>query len=111
MSSSLEAPNMQQGVDDLNGLSASCSMLPARLRWGVYLLLIAIAVGNMTGRLLSVNSVDKSQLEVAKIREALDRARKTLIKDGVTGEQLESEMAIKDQRLRDELRLQRPFLS
>ncbi len=30
----------------------------AGLRWGVYLVLIAVAVGNMTGRLLAVNSVD-----------------------------------------------------
>src|SRR3954464_14993190 len=105
------AGSMEQGVDDLNGLPAPYSVLPARVRWGVYLLLIAIAVGNMTGRLLSVNSVDKSQLEVAKLREALDRARKQLIREGVTGEQLESRMAIEDQRLRDELRLQRPFLS
>lgn len=36
----------------------------ARLRWGVYLVLIAIAVGNMTGRLLAVNSVDKIGLEL-----------------------------------------------
>ena len=35
----------------------------ARLRWGVYLVLIAVAVGNMTGRLLAVNSVDKVGLE------------------------------------------------
>ena len=111
MSSSLEARNMQQGVDDVNGLPASSSLLPARVRWGVYLLLIAIAVGNMTGRLLSVNSVDKVQLEVTKLREGLDRQRKQLIKDGVTGEQFESRMAVESERLRDELRLQRPFLS
>src|SRR3954452_5630524 len=92
-------------------LLAPGALLQARVRWGVYLLLIAVAVGNMTGRLLSVNSVDKSQLEVTKLREALDRARKQLIKEGVTGEQLESRMAIEEQRLRDELRLQRPFLS
>ncbi len=35
----------------------------ARLRWGIYLVLIAVAVGNMTGRLLAVNSVDKAALE------------------------------------------------
>ena len=35
----------------------------ARLRWGIYLVLIAAAVGNMTGRLLAVNSVDKIGLE------------------------------------------------
>ena len=32
----------------------------ARLRWGVYLLLMAVAVGNISGRLLAVNSVDKA---------------------------------------------------
>jgi hypothetical protein len=35
----------------------------ARLRWGVYLLLVAIALGNMTGRLAAVNSVDKIGIE------------------------------------------------
>ena len=64
---------------------ALCSMLPARVRWGVYLLLIAVAVGNMTGRLLSVNSVDKSQLEVAKLREALDRAAEAIDQRGRDG--------------------------
>jgi hypothetical protein len=33
------------------------------LRWGVYGLLIALAVGNMTGRILAVNSVDYARLE------------------------------------------------
>jgi MFS family permease len=38
----------------------------ATLRWGVYLVLIAIAVGNMSGRLLAVNSVDKAALEISR---------------------------------------------
>lgn len=38
----------------------------ARLRWGIYLVLIAVAAGNMTGRLLAVNSVDKSALEKSR---------------------------------------------
>jgi len=33
------------------------------LRWGIYLLLIALAVGNMTGRLMAVNSVNRVDLE------------------------------------------------
>src|SRR6476646_5235558 len=102
---------MDRGVEDPIGQAALYSVLPARVRWGVYLLLIAIAVGNMTGRLLSVNSVDKVQLEVTKLREGLDRQRKQLIKDGVAGEQFESRMAAEATRLRDVLRLQRPFLS
>ena len=54
------------------------SPLPAprsqlHVRWGIYLLLIAIAVGNMTGRLLSVNSVDKVQLEATRIKDRLSQ--------------------------------------
>ncbi|MGE0606590.1 MAG: hypothetical protein AB7O62_05630 [Pirellulales bacterium] len=35
----------------------------ARLRWGVYLILISISVGGITGRILAVNSIDKLALE------------------------------------------------
>ena len=35
----------------------------ARLRWGVYWLLIAIATGGILGRILAVNSVDYVRLE------------------------------------------------
>src|SRR6187455_2112113 len=83
----------------------------ASLRWGVYLLLIAVAVGNMTGRLLSVNSVDKVQLEAMRIKDRIAAKRKQLTDDGVTGEQLEARMAAEEARLRNQLRLQRPFLS
>lgn len=43
----------------------------ARLRWGIYLVLVAVATGNMTGRLLAVNSVDKIALEKARRGEEL----------------------------------------
>ncbi len=92
-------------------LRASRTELTAHVRWGVYLLLIAIAVGNMTGRLLSVNSVDKVQLEAARIKDRLDSARQRLIKEGVSGQQLESRLADEEARLSEDLRLQRPFLS
>lgn len=46
----------------------------ARLRWGIYLVLIALAAGNMMGRLLAVNSVDKIALEQSRGgREILQR--------------------------------------
>ncbi len=54
----------------------------ARLRWGVYGLLIALATGNMIGRLMAVNSVDRISVE-----SHLERAG------------------------RDDWRQQRPFLS
>ena len=38
-------------------------MASARLRWGVYWLLIAIASGGILGRILSVDSVDYIRLE------------------------------------------------
>jgi hypothetical protein len=50
----------------------------------VYLLLIAVAVGNMTGRLLAVNSVDKSQLETTRVRDAMQRQRARLAEQGLT---------------------------
>src|SRR3954453_10779633 len=92
-------------------LASQCAVLPARVRWGIYLLLIAVAVGNMTGRLLSVNSVDKVQLEAMRIHDRLESARQRLAKQGVTGAALEGRMAAEEERLRKELKLQRPFLS
>jgi len=41
----------------------------ARLRWGVYLLLIALGTGSVLGRILSVNSVDYVRLETHLERE------------------------------------------
>src|SRR3954453_6272141 len=95
----------------LDDLASDGAVLPARVRWGVYLLLIAIAVGNMTGRLLSVNSVDKVQLEAIRIHDRIEAARQRLTKDGLTGEALDARMAVEEARLRNELKLQRPFLS
>jgi hypothetical protein len=92
-------------------LPAPGSLLTAHVRWGVYLLLIAIAVGNMTGRLLSVNSVDKALLETTRIKERLTKERTKLTNEGVAGEQLDARMAVEEARLRNELQLQRPFLS
>src|SRR3954468_1028441 len=96
------------GSDDL---AVDCAVLPPRVRWGVYLLLIAIAVGNMSGRLLSVNSVDKVQLEAMRIHDRIESARQRFIKEGLSGEGLEAKMAAEEARLRNELKLQRPFLS
>lgn len=43
--------------------TAESNQAAARLRWGVYWILIALAAGNMTGRILAVNSVDRIALE------------------------------------------------
>ncbi len=47
-------------------MTGQCEDQSARLRWGIYLVLIAVATGNMTGRLLAVNSVDKAALEQSR---------------------------------------------
>ena len=47
----------------------------ARLRWGVYSILIAIAVGNMTGRILAVNSANNSEQHQRPFLSANDRSR------------------------------------
>jgi hypothetical protein len=83
----------------------------ARLRWSVYLVLIGIAVGNLTGRLLAVNSVDKAQLEAFRIKERLDRERARLRDERLSDHEIEQQMAETEARLQKEMRLQRPFLS
>jgi hypothetical protein len=83
----------------------------ARVRWGVYSVLIAIAVGNMTGRLLNVNAVDKAQLEAFRINERLSSERQKLAEQGLTDAQVNEKIAAIEARLRNELKLQRPFLS
>lgn len=83
----------------------------AHLRWSVYLILTAVALGNITGRLMAVNAVDRAQLEAFRIKERVDRKRAELLDAGVPAEQLNLQLAEFETRLRNELRLQRPFLS
>jgi hypothetical protein len=45
------------------------------LRWGVYVVLIAVAVGNMSGRLLAVNSPDRPVPQQRPFLSANDRSR------------------------------------
>jgi hypothetical protein len=84
---------------------------PARLRWGVYLILIAVAVGQMTGRLMAVNSVDLTRVETNRVNERLRQERQRLTAEGLLGDELERGLLAAEGRLREELRLQRPFLS
>jgi hypothetical protein len=81
------------------------------LRWGIYGILIALSVGNMSGRILAVNSVDNARLESHRIRERLSPFRDRLEEQGVTGDELESRVAEREVELQEALRLQRPFLS
>ncbi|MEX0937985.1 MAG: hypothetical protein WDZ59_08985 [Pirellulales bacterium] len=82
-----------------------------RIRYAAYTLLIAVAVGNMTGRLMAVNSVDLVRLEAYRINDALSETRRELESEGVSGEQLERRLEERRAELEQKLRLQRPFLS
>ena len=82
-----------------------------KLRWGVYSLLIALAVGNLAGRLLAVNSVDLARLESYRINKALDAKQQELEGQAIAGPELQRQIEEERSRLEKELRLQRPFLS
>lgn len=81
------------------------------LRWSVYLLLIALAVGQAAGKILAVNSVDLARLESHRIAKTLDQDRQRYAEHGLEGEKLEQRLADREAELEQRLRLQRPFLS
>jgi hypothetical protein len=109
--SEAQAGREDAAVMSVNPDFASATVLSARVRWSVYLLLIAIAVGNMTGRLLAVNSVDRTMLEIVRVREALERQQTRLAEQGLSQKQIAARASADEARIREELRLQRPFLS
>lgn len=83
----------------------------ATLRWGIYAILIAIAVGNMTGRLLSVNSINRIDLEKHLVNRELEPIAKQLRGQNLSAEQIADKLESERARLTKEHRLQRPFLS
>ncbi|MEM9186108.1 MAG: hypothetical protein AAGB00_06370 [Planctomycetota bacterium] len=83
----------------------------ARRRWAVYSLLIAIATGQMAGRLLAVNSVDLVRLEQQRVSQRLESFRSELTEAGVPAEEVEQRVESRRVELQEKLRLQRPFLS
>jgi hypothetical protein len=83
----------------------------AQLRWAAYSVLIAVAVGNMTGRLLAVNSVNLEAIESSRIRERVDQQRAKLESEGITGEALDNKLAAFEVDVRSRVGYQRPFLS
>ena len=83
----------------------------ASLRWSVYSLLIALSVGNMSGRILNVNSVNNEKLESHRIKQRLKEAQEKWKSKGFTAEEIAQRTAEKEQQFARDLRLQRPFLS
>ncbi len=81
------------------------------LRWGIYFLLIALAVGGMTGRLMAVNSVSRADLQKHLIRQDTAKAEKSLQKKNLPPEQYERELAAAKEKVLRNRQLERPFLS
>lgn len=89
-------------------------LLPSRVRWSIYLLLIALAAGSLTGRILAVNSVNRYRSPSAMERDIakrLEEFRESQQASGVEGAELEEKVARKEQELRVRLRWARPFIS
>jgi len=85
--------------------------LSAATRWSVYALLIAVALGQATGKILAVNSWDLARLEKQRIDAALSRTEDDLRAGGLSGAALKAALGERREELEEELRLQRPFLS
>ena len=99
----------------------------ARLRRGVYFLLIALATGAVMGRIMAVEAVDELAKQEYIIKKRLDTKRdalresfrERLEKKGLAGEELDEAvdealkepLAREEDRLRGLIRAGRPFLS
>ncbi len=81
------------------------------LRRGIYAVMIAIAVGHMSGRILAVNSVDAEDLSQARIAERLEVFRDAQLAAGTDEASLDDRMQRKRAELEQKLSLERPFLS
>ncbi len=81
------------------------------LRWSIYALLIALAVGNMTGRLMAVNSVNRSDLQKHLIWQDTARVEKKLRQKNLPAERYERELAAAKEKILANRQLERPFLS
>ncbi|MDH3718904.1 MAG: hypothetical protein OES79_12355, partial [Planctomycetota bacterium] len=83
----------------------------APLRWAIYWLLIALAAGQMTGRILAVNSVDLNKLQAYRVNVELNKTRGKLTEQGFADDPLKEKLARRRAELEAKLQVERPFLS
>ena len=99
-----------RGLADLGRVAAMITSIPEpgdasarrRLRWGVYAILAAVALGGIVGRIAAVASVDRITLENRLVEEAVKR-------EAAAGGPVDA--AAVRARIEREKRLVRPFLS
>jgi hypothetical protein len=82
-----------------------------KLRRGVYALLIALAVGNMAGRLLAVNSTSRMELEQHLVSRRIATLEADLRKRGADDATIAEAIAEARPKIEADERRQRPFLS
>lgn len=83
------------------------------MRWGLYGILIALSVGDMTGRLMAVNAVNSVDLERSAIRRAVDSVKRRLMERDppLSEEEFQQRLEEAQQKIEAAERRQRPFLS
>ena len=83
----------------------------AQLRKGVYLLLIVLAAGGITARIMAVTAVDKMALDKYRMGQQRKKDRAKYEKEGLSGDALDEKMAERELKIRTRYNTQRPFLS
>ncbi len=94
-----------------SGAMESPESRAASIRWAAYALLITLAAGNVTGRILSVTNANIEVVEKIRIHQAIDRQRDRLEASGLKGDVLQEKLARYERTVRGQLKLRRPFLS
>ena len=82
-----------------------------RLRIGVYVILIALAAGDISGRLLAVNAVNRQELETSRINQRVAAAEREFRAEGFNEELVQAKLTAARTLIEREERRQRPFLS
>jgi hypothetical protein len=83
----------------------------AGLRRGVYAVLIALAAGNMIGRLLAVNSVNRLELEQYLVGQRVANLERQLRSEGADEAAIAAAVAEARPKFERQERRERPFLS
>lgn len=92
-------------------MSSDERRVAADLRWGVYAILIAVAAGNMTGRLLAVNAVNRAEMEKSSIGRRVRSLEERLRQEGLSDAEIAQRVQEKLPDYEAAERRQRPFLS
>lgn len=82
-----------------------------QVRWSAYGILIALAIGNMSGRLLAVNSVSRMEVEKRSIQTRVRTLEAKLRERGYDEQEIATRVAEKLPKYQAQERRQRPFLS